>query len=363
MATPSPFAPKRVTLHPGRTRLEESALPEIHKAALKKLGYITLEQVASVAQFADAGLNKYLKDDIKKVLAALPTAPLLAQVSIEVKLAKYKFGAFLRAPVQAVMPRTDLPAAAYVPASLVAPPTAPGALGSVPQVNLIPGMQPVRNQGRRGTCVAHASVAAAEYYFGQQGQQPDLSEQFVYWNCKQHDGRGNQEGTFLAVAMPLLVSDGACLEDTWPYNPDPTPGNESQDPPPDDAATDAAARKVPHVTQRAAQSVSGVKDALASNLPVAVSLVVYDYCWFPDEVRSSGDVTMPFPGDVSNQGHAVCIVGYEDLPDEPELGGGRFIIRNSWDGLWGVNCQFGAGYGTIPYAYLTTYCMEAYSIE
>jgi hypothetical protein len=362
MATPSPYAPKRVILHPGRTRLEDSLLPEVHKEALKKLGYVTLEQVASVAQYGASGLNKYLGDNIAKILTALPVAPLLAQISLEVKLAKYMFGAFLRAPVQAVMPRTDLPAAAYVPASRVAPPAAAGALGSVPQVNLIPGMQPVRDQSRRGTCVAHASSAAAEYYFGQLGQPLDLSRQFVYWNCKQHDGRPNQSGTFLGVAMPLLVTDGACVENTWPYNPNPVPGNEGQGPPPDAAAADAAAHQVPHVTQLTAQSVSDVKDALASNLPVPVSLVVYDYCWFPDEVRSSGDVTMPFPGDVSNQGHAVCIVGYEDLPDEPELGGGRFIIRNSWDGLWGINCQFGTGYGTIPYAYLTTYCMEAYSI-
>ena len=361
MATPSRPSPRRVSLHPGRTRLEDSALPEMHKSALKKLGYVTLEQVASAAQVADTRLNKYLNADIKKLLASLPKAPVPAQVSATVRLAKYKYGAILLHPFKAVMPKLDLPAAAHIPASRTAPPAAPTALGSAPQVNLIPGMQPVRDQGQRGTCVAHAVSACAEYALSG-GQPLDLSRQFLYWNCKEHDGQPDQEGTLVSVAMPLLITDGVCLESIWPYNPNPVPGNESQDPPPNGAAADAATREVPHVQQLNAQSVSDVKDQLAANHPVAVALVVYDYCWFADEIRSSGDVTMPFPDDVSNEGHAVCIVGYEDLPDETELGGGRFIIRNSWDGLWGVNCQYGQGYGTIPYAYLTTYCMEAYSI-
>jgi C1A family cysteine protease len=224
-------------------------------------------------------------------------------------------------------------------------------------------MPPVRNQGKRGTCVGHAALAATEYHFGQVGQQLDFSEQFLYWNCKQHDGRPNQEGTFLAVAMPLLVSDGCCLESVWSYNPNVTLGNEAQGPPPSRAVSDAAQRKLSHIKQLSPRAVAKIKDELAADRPVAVSLVVYDYCWFADEIRSSGDVTMPFPGDTSNEGHAICIVGYEDLPGEPELGGGRFLFRNSWNSLWGVNCQYGTGYGTLPYAYLTTYGMEAYSID
>jgi hypothetical protein len=40
-------------------------------------------------------------------------------------------------------------------------------------------------------------------------------------------------------------------------------------------------------------------------------------------------VIMPFPGDVTRAGHAVCLVDYEDLEGEPELGGGRFICATA----------------------------------
>lgn len=162
--------------------------------------------------------------------------------------------------------------------------------------------------------------------------------------------------------MPLLFSDGCCLEGVWPYNPNPVPGNEGQGPPPAAAQPDAATRKTPGTKQLTANSVQEIKDELASNRRVAVSLAVFDDSWTTEDIRNMGNVTMPFPDEVSNAGHAVCLVGYEDLGEEPQLGGGRFILRNSWDRYWGVNCDFGTGYGTIPYAYVTTYCQEAYSV-
>lgn len=363
MATTTKQFPERIHLHPGRTRLDDVPIPEVYKTALKTLGYVSLEQVASAAQFAAPRLSDYLKLDVKKLLANLPILPTAPQISFATKTAKYKFGAILPQPVQATRPRVDIPAATHIPRDRVAPVPATGAFGSTPDVNLIAGMPPVRDQGQRGTCVAHAAVAAMEYWEGTLGHQVDLSEQFLYYNCKMHDGQPQNEGTFLRVAMPLLFTDGCCLESIWSYNPQPIAGNEGQGPPPANAASDAATRKTPGAKQLSPQAVSDIKDELAANRCVAVSVVVYDYCWFPDEIRNSGDVTMPFPGDTSNEGHAVCLVGYEDLPGEPELGGGRFILRNSWDKLWGVNCEFGSGYGTLPYAYLTTYGMEAYSIQ
>jgi len=41
-------------------------------------------------------------------------------------------------------------------------------------------------------------------------------------------------------------------------------------------------------------------------------------------------------------GHALVLVGYNDSTS-------RFTFRNSWGASWGD-----AGYGTIPYAYLTS---------
>jgi C1A family cysteine protease len=68
------------------------------------------------------------------------------------------------------------------------------------------------------------------------------------------------------------------------------------------------------------------------------------------------------PSFVVLDGHAMCFVGYIDLPGNPGLGGGRFILRNSWGTSWGINSPYGAGYGTLPYRYIARFGAEAYSI-
>lgn len=358
---------KRVPLHPGHTRLDDARIPPQYIEKLKVLGYVSVEQVISVANMMPVRnrLNTYLGADVGQVLAAIPKKDVAPQLSIKARTAKYRFGARLKQPVLAKVPRADLSAAAHVPPNLTAPPPPVSPLGSTPEVNFAGQMPPIRDQANRGTCVAHAAVAAFEHYLIEQGMGTpttiDLSEQFLYWNCKANDGHPNDEGTFLEVAMPLLFSDGCCLETIWRYNPNPVPGNEGQGPPPAGAQPDAARRKTPGTKQLVSTSVQQIKDELASDRCVAVSVAVYDDCWMTEDIRNTGNVTMPFPGELTNAGHAVCLVGYEDLEEEPELGGGRFIVRNSWDSYWGVTCDFGTGYGTLPYAYVTTYC-QAYSI-
>lgn len=60
----------------------------------------------------------------------------------------------------------------------------------------------------------------------------------------------------------------------------------------------------------------------------------------------------------------MCLVGYEDLAQEEELGGGKFILRNSWGTTtWAYQSAYSPGYGTIPYAYIARYGQEAYSIH
>ena len=54
-------------------------------------------------------------------------------------------------------------------------------------------------------------------------------------------------------------------------------------------------------------------------------------------------------------GHAMLLVGYVD--DESVLGGGYFIIRNSWGGDWGED-----GYGKLPYAYAELFITSAMTI-
>jgi C1A family cysteine protease len=109
-----------------------------------------------------------------------------------------------------------------------------------------------------------------------------------------------------------------------------------------------------------ATSVESIKAELASGRCVAFAIPVFN-SWFQNlEVRRTGDIVMPVPGEVrSPLGHAMCIVGYQDLADEPEIGG-RFILRNSWNEQWAIRSPYEPGYGTIPYTYIARFCVEAY---
>jgi len=358
--------PKKLALPASYTPIDSSPIPASYREKLKELGYLSVEQVLAVVRQHPAGFARYFQADVSKIFSAIPHKEgLAAKLPANAALAVYHLGAPLRQPCLSRMPIRDLAAAALIPSNAQVPSTnMPGGKG--PDVDLSPLMPPIRNQGDRGTCVAHATCALLEYRFGHRGPLPnsqDYSEQFQYWNCKQHDGIPNQEGTFLSVSVPLLFTDGCCKESTWPYNPVVIPNDEAQGPPPPAALQAAPLFKISKFNQLNARAVAEIKTELAQGRPVAITVPVFDYCWFNSETRSSGDITLPIPGDITNEGHAVCLVGYEDLLGEEELGGGRFLVRNSWDALWGVNNPLGAGYGTIPYSYITTYGDEAYSIE
>jgi hypothetical protein len=156
--------------------------------------------------------------------------------------------------------------------------------------------------------------------------------------------------------------DGVCLETGWPYNPNPIAGNEGQNPPPPGAQVQALSFRVPRVTALPPTSIGDYKTALASKQWVAFSIPVYNSWYLSSQVRLTGDITNPIPGEMRLGGHAMCIVGCIDLPDRPELGGGRFVLRNSWGPLWGGQSPYGAGYGTIPYIYIQRFGMEAYTL-
>jgi C1A family cysteine protease len=190
-----------------------------------------------------------------------------------------------------------------------------------------------------------------------------MSEQFLYWNCKQNDGISNKEGTWITVAIELLKRDGVCAESVWPYNAAKLTGNESQGPPPANAATSAAQNKISSYLKLSPTSVDDIKFRLGNGWTVPFSIPVFNSWYKNPWVRYTGDLTMPVPGEGTVGGHAMCIVGYQDLPSYPEIGGGRFLIRNSWGDGWAPQSCYAPGYGTIPYAYISGYNREAFSID
>jgi len=223
-------------------------------------------------------------------------------------------------------------------------------------------MGPVRNQGDRGTCVAHAGCAVAECLRKQATAEViDYSEQFLYWNCKTHDGSAEEEGTWLRVAMPTLVSDGVSFERTWPYNPTKTPGNESQGPPPDPAIVEALTQRFSGVLPVSPTSSTDMRDLLDRSVPIAVSIPVYENWIQAPAVQATGLVPMPEPFARLEGGHAICLAGYGY--DTSFTGGGAFIFRNSWGVEWAEASPFQPGYGVLPFAYIDEFGVEAFSLS
>ena len=172
----------------------------------------------------------------------------------------------------------------------------------------------------------------------------DLSEQFLYWACKQRDGFPG-EGTWIKTAMAVLEDKGICTEAVWPYNPTKIAGNEGQGPPPAGAEEKAAAYRIAKGEPVEPRWVDDLKKALANGKPVAFAVPVYGY-WLTEPVRTNGDIRIPLPADKVVGGHAMCMVGYQDDANVP--GGGYFLVRNSWGTSWARTKR--GGRGLLPLA-------------
>jgi len=218
-------------------------------------------------------------------------------------------------------------------------------------------LSPIRNQQNRGTCVSFATMAAVEAAFCR--GKVDLSEQFQYWSIKQDDGMPDSDGSWVNVSFEKsLMARGACKETTWPYNPNPT-NDPGQGPPPDGAIEEAAKNKPSHVKEIEV-TIESLKAVLCNKKVVAFGVPVFD-SWFRNpEVKRTGKINMPIPGEASIGGHAMALVGYKDDGNAP--GGGVFILRNSWGTEWAGECSYGPGYGTIPYAYILKYGRDMWTV-
>lgn len=233
-----------------------------------------------------------------------------------------------------------------------------GALPTV--VDYTNRLPPPRNQGLRGTCVAHAAAAVREILeiraTAADPQTVNLSEQFIYWWCKEKDGLPNVSGTYPHLGLECLAKVGTVAEERWPYNPQPRPNDEAQGPPPPGVLEEAARWRLKRMIRLAPKDIRSIKTALADGKPVLFAIPVFP-SWYNNRVtRRAGKINLPFPGEKANGAHAMTIVGYADDPDAP--GGGFFLIRNSWS-PWGFDNPQAEGCGTIPYEFIARYNMAA----
>lgn len=303
-----------------------AAIPESRRFLSTQMGWSDQELSSAVAE-------------ARKVVSA----PVLTTIEHPVT---QLYGLGARPPTAEMIAR----AAALTPVTAVAEPVA------LPQsVNLISRMSPIRNQASRGTCVAFTITAINEYYRRATGRPRNLSEQHLYYETKLTDGSPGLCGTWQAAAAQALSRRGQCRENIWAYNPNPPCNNHGARPA---TARQNALNYRLRLQQLPSNSVNGLKAALAARRPGGISIPVYNSWYQSAETERTGRITLRLGNEPNQGGHAVCVVGYQDDPGAP--GGGYFIIRNSWHTTWGYQCPYGAGYGTIPYRYITNDCWEIF---
>lgn len=229
--------------------------------------------------------------------------------------------------------------------------------------------QPPRNQGPIGTCTAFATIGTLE---GQR-EKIDLSERFVCFYTKEIDGHPDTDGSYLKYSVKVLAERGSCCEKTWPYVEDRTALRQK----PPASADREAKRYKPRsgAISVAPKDVSAIRDQISKGRPVAVSVPIHRSTFNSLRFHSQGRFLMKLGLFDSVAGyHAMCAVAYFDNSflvrkgHQEEIGGGAFLVRNSWGTSWAKDNPLaridsaGPGYAIIPYGYIAAYCFEAFTV-
>ena len=181
---------------------------------------------------------------------------------------------------------------------------------------------PVRDQGRRPTCLAFAASAAHEHL---RTVRDVLSPEALFIGSKSRDGLPKTAGTTVPAMTTTLREDGQCLEEEWPYGTagPPRPGS--------------VFYRAVIVRSGAGDVLKFIQETLVSGAP-AVLIAGLTSAWFI--VGKDGIIDPPSTSDQLLGYHAVVGVGYDAVR-------GLLLIRNSWGEGWGES-----GYAQLPFAHV-----------
>jgi C1A family cysteine protease len=229
----------------------------------------------------------------------------------------------------------------------------PKAKAAPSSVDLREWCSPIEDQGKIGSCTAHAGVGIIEYYERKSfGRHLDASRLFLYKVTRNLMKAKGDSGAYLRMTMGAMVLFGVPPEAHWPYSDE---GERFDQEPPafcyafaQNYQTLKYFRHDPPAT-KAEEILKKVKTYLASGHPAMFGFTVYNSI---EQADTTGRIPFPSPKERIEGGHAVAAVGYDDKMKIKNKYGkvetnGALLVRNSWGKGWGEN-----GYGWLPYEYI-----------
>jgi C1A family cysteine protease len=193
---------------------------------------------------------------------------------------------------------------------------------------------PVFDQGDLGSCTANA-ISTALWFEGKPGFTP--SRLFIYYGERELEGSIDYDaGAYIRDGFKVVASQGCAAEGrntsgSWEY--DIAKFREKPSP----AAYNHALNHQAIVYRAVPQTRAAIQTAISQMHLVVFGFSVYDSFY---DVGSDGMVAMPDAGERQVGGHAVTIVGYDNVA-------ARYVVQNSWGTGWGDG-----GFMHMPYAYV-----------
>lgn len=216
-------------------------------------------------------------------------------------------------------------------------------------IDISPQMPPVLDQGSLGSCVSCAVSNCLRFCLRKENlKEIQPSRLFVYYNGRQISYleenpkatpeelemvAEQDEGLSLRVGAKSISKFRACSESMWPYvirkfsiKPDPKAYKEAE-----------TFSKLTYWSVN--QTENDIKNCLYQGFPIALGILVYS-SFLTRNASRTGIIPMPSAKDTVEGGHAIILVGYNDIQR-------RFKCMNSWGKSWGDK-----GYFYIPYDYI-----------